>query len=376
MPPHTHKPRVVVLISTAIVGGPAKGLLQVIPELARRGRFQVVLCTFANRDDPETPFLEACRALGIDVTILRQRFHWDPGPLTVLRALLAPPGSLLQTHGYKEAVFGVILKRLTGCPWIAFRHGTTEENLKVRLYHRVDRWVSRSADTIVAVSRELGARTVGARERAKVAIIENAVAGEVVRDPKAGQGLRARCEARGLVIGCVGRLSPEKGQNVLLDAAARLWRQGLLFTLVFVGDGPKRDALMVQAQEAGIMGSVRFLGQVARMTEVYAALDLLVLPSFKEGMPNAVLEAMQWRLPIVATSVGALPDMLVHGVSALLVRPGDALAMARAIAGLAQDPDKARRMGAKAHAALYPRFSLERRVQRFERLYDRLLESA
>lgn len=367
-------PRVVVLISTHIIGGPAKGLLQVIPELNRRGRFEVLLCTFANAGEADSPFVAAAREQDIPVVVLRQRFHWDPAPVAVLRELLRPPGSLVQTHGYKEAVFGLAVKRLAGRPWVAFQHGTTEENLKVRLYHRLDRILSAQADAIVSVSRELAGRTVRPRNRRKLTIIENAVEAPPVCGLVRTGSLRESWGAKGWVIGCIGRLSHEKGQAVLLEAAGRLVRQGALFTLIFAGDGPDREALLEKAQTEGVGAHVRFLGHVKRMGELYANLDMLVLPSFKEGMPNVILEAMQWQLPIVSTSVGAVPEMLVNGVSALLVHPGDAMAMARAIGSLMGDRQKATRLGHKAKEALYPRFSPEKRVERFELLYSRILE--
>ncbi len=368
-------PRIVVLISTRIVGGPAKGLLQVIPELRRRGRFEVMLCTFAGRKEPDSPFIRAARERGIRVNVLRQRHHWDPGPLKDLRALVDPPGAIIQTHGYKEAVFGLALKRLSGRPWIAFLHGTTEENLKVRLYHRLDRALTRHADAIVAVSQELASRTLRPRHRSKLTIIENAIERHPQESLVPRRTLREAWQARGWVVGCIGRLSHEKGQAQLIEAAGRLARQGAPFTLVLVGDGPDRDLLQEKAQVEGVGAHVRFLGHVARMDEIYANLDMLVLPSHREGMPNVILEAMQARLPIVSTAVGAVPEMLVNGVSGLLVRPGDPIALARAIAALMSDPEKAARMGRKACEALYPRFSPERRAERFESLYDRVLEA-
>jgi len=366
--------RVVVLISTHIIGGPAKGLLQVIPELNRRGRFEIILATFANTREPASPFVTEARERGIPIVVLRQRFHWDPAPLAALRELVSPCGSVMQTHGYKEAIFGLAVQRLAHRRWIAFQHGTTEENLKVKIYHRIDRFLTARADAIVSVSQELASRTVRPRDRRKLTIIENAVEASPALGIVRRESLRESWVARGCVIGCVGRLSREKGQALLLEAAGRLLRQGLVFTLVFVGDGPDRDLLVEKAQAEGVLASVRFLGHVQRMNEIYPNLDMLVLPSFKEGMPNVILEAMQWQLPIVSTCVGAIPEMLVHGVSAMLVSPGDAMAMARAIGALIGDRDKAVRMGHKAREALYPRFSPEKRVERFETLYSRVLE--
>ncbi|MDA8389470.1 MAG: glycosyltransferase family 4 protein [Gammaproteobacteria bacterium] len=366
------RPRIIVLISTRIIGGPAKGLLQVIPDLLRR-RFDVMVCTFAGIKETPSPFMRACAERRIPLHILRQRFHFDWSPLQEIVGLLDVPQAVIQTHGYKEAVFGLLARRASGKPWIAFQHGTTQENMKVRLYHRLDRRVTCHADAIVAVSRELADRQVAASVRERLCIIENAID----RRPQGTTGKRPAhgpWPAGGPVIGCIGRLSPEKGHAQLIAAARRLAAQGGAFTIVCAGDGAGRRRLESLVAAAGLQARVRFLGQVARVDEVYATLDMLVVPSLKEGMPNVVLEAMQLGLPIVSTRVGAIPEMITDGVSGLLVPAGDVSALADAMAKLMRDPDGARALGQRARAVLYPRFAPEQRLARFEELYGRVLE--
>ncbi len=369
------RPRIVVLISTRIIGGPAKGLLQIVPQLLRRQRFDVIVCTFAGIGEPPSPFIQACREKRIPLRVLRQRFHFDWSPLREIASLLDVPQAAIQTHGYKEAVFGLLARRMSRKPWIAFQHGTTQENLKVRLYHRLDRRVASYADAIVAVSRELADRQVAGSGKSRLCIIENAIEGRP-REFPGRRPVQGPWPADGPVIGCVGRLSPEKGQSLLIAAAGRLAMQHVPFTMVLAGEGPERSRLEGLVAEAGLQERVRFLGQVARIEEVYAGLDMLVLPSFKEGMPNVILEAMQQGLPIVSTRVGAIPDMITDGVSGLLVPAGDVPALVAAMAMLVKNPDHARRLGRGATKSLYPRFSPERRLARFEELYGRVLESA
>ena len=118
--------------------------------------------------------------------------------------------------------------------------------------------------------------------------------------------------------------------------------------------------------------AVRFVGQQKDMDLVYAATDVLVLPSRKEGMPNVVLEGMLAGLPLVATRVGAVPDMLTSGETGVLVPMGDDAALAAALRDVLCDAAFARRIGERARASLFPRFSIAQRAQNVEAVYGEL----
>ncbi len=370
---------VLIVISTHIVGGPAKGLLQLIPQLHATHRVRPLLCTFVRPGAADTPFIRACRQHGIALIQLRQRFNFDPRPLRQLREIIARENvAIVQTHGYKENLFGLALRSFVRKPWICFTHGTTEENIKVRLYHALDSRVVRLADRIVSVSPELTERFLAESCRAKTRLVENAIA---PRPPAVDATRIMEWKARlGLtddpIIACVGRLSPEKGQAQLIDAAAQLQQRGRQFQLVFVGDGPLRAELEDSAMRRGLAGVVHFIGQQADMDLVYNAVNILALPSHKEGMPNVILEAMNYSLPIVSTAVGAVPSMLSDGKEALLVEPGDTVALADALDRVLSEPVFARGLGRAAYQALFPRFSLAQRVNNMEAVYTELLKES
>lgn len=371
--------RVLIVISTRIVGGPGKGLIQIIPELNADGRVLPMLYTFKKRDTADTPFLAACREKGIEAHELHQRFNYDPRPLFALKRIIRERGvQVIQTHGYKENLFGLLLKLTSRKPWICFLHGTTEENLKVRLYHLMDRLVVRFADRIIAVSRELAHRTVSRRQLHKVRVVENAIAARQTEpNPFLVAGWKARNGVgKKPIITCVGRLSPEKGQGVLLEAARRLADAGLSFQLLLAGDGPTRAALERKCERMRLRSYVRFLGEIKEMDLVYGATDILVLPSFKEGMPNVVLEGMSHGLAMVLTRVGAIPEMLRDGVDAMLVPPGDAMALGRALQRLLMHRQSARALGQAAKKAVFPRFSLARRAENLIAIYGELEQEA
>ncbi|MHB1587180.1 MAG: glycosyltransferase family 4 protein [Acidiferrobacteraceae bacterium] len=369
---------VLILISTHVVGGPGKGIIQMVPELQRGRLVDPELTTFWKPDCKESLFMTCCRDHGLAVNALSQVFNYDPRPLIPLIRRVRQGRTILQTHGYKENVFGLIVKQLTGCPWVAFMHGTTDENLKVRMYHRLDRTIVRFADRIVTVSKELARRSVSPSHLRKVRVVPNAIeqrSRDVNRLVVMGWKRRHNL-TRFPVIVCPGRLSPEKGHKVLLGAVHRLVQSGNDFHLVIAGDGPERPNLERLVARLALQRHVQFLGQRRDMDIVYGASDILVLPSFKEGMPNVILEAMANGLTIVASCVGGVPEMVRHEKEALLVPPNDVNALAGALERMVRYPEQARALARAARRSLFPRFSVSERVRCIHRVYQELAEEA
>jgi glycosyltransferase involved in cell wall biosynthesis len=140
-----------------------------------------------------------------------------------------------------------------------------------------------------------------------------------------------RSEASAVTVGSVGRLEIEKGFDQLILAAAELKRAGLEFRVLIAGEGPQRDALLQLIQQLDLGGFVELPGVVTDMLGFYDQLDLFVLPSLTEGMPISILEAMAMGLPIVATTVGGIPELVRDGVEGLLVPAGEPGALAKAL---------------------------------------------
>ena len=176
------------------------------------------------------------------------------------------------------------------------------------------------------------------------------------------------------VIGTIGRLHEQKGHRYLLDAAAAVLRRRTDALFLIAGYGPLRATLEAQASELGIASSVRFLGYRADPAAILAALDLFVLPSLWEGMSNALLEAMAAGLPIVATSVDAAPEQIVHGESGMLVAPANADELAEAITFLSFDRAKAAALGRNARERVEAVFPMRRMTQAYLDLYDSMMQ--
>lgn len=163
---------------------------------------------------------------------------------------------------------------------------------------------------------------------------------------------------------CVGRLSPEKGQPGLLEAFARLKGEGLAAELVLVGDGPEQSALVARTAALGLGACVDFRGRLPE-TETLAAIadaDLLVLPSFMEGLPVVLMEAMALGVPVIAAQVAGIPELVQDGRTGLLFPPSDWDALADAIRRMLGEPEAAERMAAAGRARVMEQFAIDAAV--------------
>jgi glycosyltransferase involved in cell wall biosynthesis len=176
---------------------------------------------------------------------------------------------------------------------------------------------------------------------------------------------------------CLGRLVPAKGQHVLLAAAARLAAEGRSILVRFVGDGPDRAALEQEVRRRGIETSVRFEGSVNqdRVGEYYRRAGVFVLPSFAEGIPVVLMEAMAMEIPCVTTFVNGIPDLIRDGADGILVAPSDDLALAAAIARLIDDGALRKRLGESARMRVIERHNLAQNTERLSAMFRRRLEA-
>jgi glycosyltransferase involved in cell wall biosynthesis len=172
----------------------------------------------------------------------------------------------------------------------------------------------------------------------------------------------------------VANLRPEKGHDTLIDAVPRVLAAHPDAEFIVAGDGPLAPALAARARSRGVAHRVSFLGRSDDVSALLAASDIFVLPSRSEALPNAVIEAMAAGLPIVASRVGGIPELITPGVNGHLVPPGDPPALAEAIVELMDRPSFAHALGWAARARAEREFSFDRMVNRVSSLYLSLIE--
>jgi glycosyltransferase involved in cell wall biosynthesis len=358
--------RVLDFMETSWVGGPAKNLL----EFARRAanprqsvlRANIAIATFHRGSSPASnEFVVACQQTGLDVHFIPERFAFDPRVISAMRELITSyDPEIVQTHSVKSH----FLMRLTAMHqrrhWIAFHHGYTWTDLKTRLYNHLDRLSLPLASRVVTVCRPFASalEDIGVRPE-RIAVRHNSVEAflPVADDRVLELRRRLRIPPDARVLLNVGRLSREKGQVDLIEAISLLRKENSVrkLRLVIVGDGPENQRLKEAARTFAVPDLVVFAGHQGDVTPYYAMADLMVLPSHTEGSPNTLLEAMAAGLPIVATAVGGILEIVTTGKEGLLVEKHNPIALARAIARVLGDENLGRQISvaARSTAAAY-----------------------
>jgi glycosyltransferase involved in cell wall biosynthesis len=363
------------LMATTEVSGPCRGLFQLVKE-AQKAEVRYVLGMFAVRPADTTPAIEEARRRGFRVSVLAQERRYDPKLIPqAWNVVREEDATVLQSHGYKPALLAWCLKHVTGLPWVAFSHGYTSENRRMALYNRLDTWLLRRADRVVVMSHAMGQwmQEQGVAEE-RIQILHNAVDIEDHRPEAEGRAFRSlyRVDTDDLLVGVIGRLSPEKGQREFLRAFKEVVRVVPDVKAVLVGDGQDRPLLETQVAAAGLKNRVIFAGYQRDMSDIYAALDVVVIPSLSEGLPNVLLEAMLHRKAVVATAVGGIPEVIPSVLSSLLVSPGDLGALARGMIRCLRDPALRLTYGELGGDHVRQHFSPARRAQQMVDLYRSL----
>ena len=222
---------------------------------------------------------------------------------------------------------------------------------------------SRGADAVVAVSQSVASRLVDG----KATVIYAGV-------PTPTAKLSQDRSDSSIVLGAAGRLVEVKGIEYLLRAVSLLHREFPALRLEIAGSGPLRETLEAEVERAGLQQHVKFLGWIDDIGNVLPRWSVFVLPSLDEGFPIAALDAMAAGIPVVATSVGGVPELIYDGISGCLVPPRDVDALASRIRSLLCDPALRMRIGAAGHTRVRDHFNPAQMIESMARLYDELLE--
>jgi glycosyltransferase involved in cell wall biosynthesis len=376
--------RVLAMMEAASVTGPAKNLIGFGRWLntaeGQRTGIRLSIATFDRNAgaDKADSFIGTARAAAIDMHVIQERRRFDVGVIPQLRRIISATNpDIIQTHNGKSHLLIKLLPKLRArCVWFAFQHGYTATDLKLRVYNQIDRLTFRSADRVVSVCQAFAPALVnfGVRPDKIRALHNAAVAATPSSDGDRTELLDRLGIGRGeQVILSIGRLSREKGHADLVRAVGSLPSTLRDWKLVLVGIGPEREALERLAISLDIGDRVIFAGHTSNVSRFYSIADAFVLPSHSEGSSNVLLEAMMARVPIVATSAGGNVEILLDGISGLLVPIGDSPNLADAIARLLQDRTLALRCVESAYVRAANDFSLERYRARLLSFYDEAL---
>ena len=354
--------------------GPVGGLervLQALPIGQRKRGHRVRVALVVRAAEERDGFVAPLLAAGVEVDMLRLPARAYLQERRLIRELCARfRPDVVHTHGYRPDVLDAGIARSMGVPTVTTVHGSSRTRGLVRLYELVQFAMFRKFDAVVAVSRPLvrSLSRCGVPSH-RIHVVPNGWDGcaPAWDRPVARQALGAPVDR--FLIGWVGRLIPVKAADVFLRALAELG--DMPWSAAVVGDGVERCRLERLAGTLGLGSRVTFHGKVDDAARLFPAFDMFVLSSRTEGTPIVLFEAMAAGVPVVATAVGGVPDV-VSCTEALLVPPQDPVALAQAIRTALLDPGATHARVTAARARLTREFTLARWVARYDAVYQQV----
>jgi glycosyltransferase involved in cell wall biosynthesis len=333
------------MIEANSISGTAKAVLEFAKEAAHDHpgvpKIELSILTF-DRGQSENFLTKAIRDTGTPHDIVFERRRYDTKVIPQLRAAMEKRHTDLI---WSNSVKSHFLVRWTGLNrsrrWVAFHHGYTSTDSKVRIYNQLDRWSLQSANFVLTSSaafvKELVRKSV---QLSQIHVQHMPIRPFATVSEKEKLELRHQLgfDERTRVLLCVGRLSREKGHADLIRAFPKMLELSgdLSLRLVLVGEGPERPRIERLRHSLNLTDFITLAGQQDNISPYYGIANVFLLPSLSEGCPNVLLEAMAAGVPVVATEVGGIPEVVTNGRGAILVKKHDPAGLASAAVQLLQ----------------------------------------
>jgi len=371
--------KIMHLIATNFYGGPEKQIVEHLLRLNRISLYEGILGSFLE-GGRKNELLGKTQEAGIQSFGIPMRNPFDIKALFILaREVREKKVSLLCTHHYKAVVMGWLVAKWYGIPVLNYSRGFTAENRKIAFYEWLERLFVRRMDGIISVALGQKKRLEGfGINHPKHWVVHNGV--RIEFDPNSDVcEIRKRVFKRfnipadGILAITVGRLSPEKGHRYLLNAIARTDFHRNNTYYLFCGNGVCRDNLEVHAKSLGVSEVCRFVGFRRDMHEIYPSIDFLILPSLTEGLPNVVLEAFSYAKPVLATAVGGVPEIIIHGENGFIVPKQNVEVLALYLNKLIKNYELRKKMGMSGYQRVKSEFTFDRQTEKLLQIYQKFL---
>jgi L-malate glycosyltransferase len=366
------RPRVLHLITSFEIGGTERQAVELLKRLDGE-RYDVHLAVLRN----EGPFYKALEARFPNVPEFPLTSFYDANAVKQLlrlrRLMIREEIEILHAHDFYSSIIGAAAARLSGVRVIA-----AQRHLKLS-DRRVHKWATRIIHRLahrILVNSEAIRDYIIEHDGAplhKIVVIRNGV--EPVSRPNSHEEV---CKELGLdpgvtLVGCVARLQEVKGHRFLIEAAAAVLRTRADVHFVLVGDGLLRSEIENQAATLGIADHVHLLGDRSDVSRLISGFDLVVLASLHEGLPNAVMEAMRARVPVVATAVGGTKELITDGETGYLVPPSNSAALAERVTFALVNKEVSRRVALRGLEYVKDIFGMNKMVESVGTLYQELM---
>ncbi len=369
--------RVMHITRLTNIAGSERHLMSLLPGLVEAG-FDVSCVMLEDPARPVDAFAAHMVENGVSVHRIPMRWHLDFTTWADLREYIEEwEPHIVHTHLVHADFYGLLVADAAGAPLLISSRHNDDAFRQRRIFQVTNRWLMARADAVLAISDAIGqfVADVEGIEPDKVHVVHYGldVPEHGISREEARETLRIRSD--GVVFGFVGRLIEQKGVDVLIEAFARASREKPGGALSIIGDGPLMKDLKRLAALRGVGPSVTFHGWVPDASALMSAFDALLVPSRWEGFGLVTLEAMSHRVPVIASRVSALPEIVVDGVTGVLHPPGDPDLLAEAMINGLKDVSVLESYGQAGYERLLNRFTVAAMVAGTAGLYRELADA-
>lgn len=367
--------RILHLISSVGLFGAERIAVELSKSLKKTYHCEPILGVIRNIYNPHEEILEEAIRNDIPYAIFTCRSQLDLQLAFSIRKFIRTNRvDIIHCHGYKSNFYGLLASK-GQVPSVTTNHNWLTAHWKLKTYCFLDSLWIRFFDRIVAVSNEVNEEMLKYKiPEEKIRVIDNGISLERFEKQAETSKMKTQLgfEEKTRVIGTVGSLVIEKGHIYLLEAARQILDVVKDLKFLIIGDGPLRKALEEKSEELGIKKDVIFIGQRKDIPELLTAMDIFVLPSIKEGLPVALLEAMAAKRPIVATRVGAIPRVIKSKDIGILVEPKDISGLQDALTSLINDPERIKLLARGGFNRVSMDFSSDEMCKHYLELYNEI----
>ena len=363
---------VLQLISSSGFFGAENVVVQLAKELGKNPRVNALVGVFQNTWNPHLEILEERLGAGVETATFLARRQLDLKTLKEIRHFVRQKQiDIIHSHGYKANFYARVATLGLDTALVATCHNWPGKDIRSKGYACLDFAILFWFDQVAAVSDEIRKRILrhGVPPQ-KVTIVRNGISLKPFQENDSRAPFRKELGISfdSVVVGTVGRISPEKGHENLLIAAREISEKFQNVVFLLLGDGPLKAKLQREYSSPTIL----FTGYRKDLPSLFSCMDIFVLPSLVEGLPMAALEAMASRLPVVASGVGEVPS-LVGRESGMLVEPNNPAELKRCLIHLIENPTIARIMGEKGYRWVKSRFSADRMALKYREIYREVI---
>ena len=342
-------------------------------------RYKMILICLRSRDGKSDLLKKKAEEIGVNVISVDVNRKMDFSSIKKIRDILKNHHvKILHSHDFKSNLYGLIASKNLGMKRILTAGGTTRDSIVKKFYVYMDEtFTYRFYDYIVAVSREIYDKLLKKNiKQGKVVIVENGIDESLYYyDADRTQNDNYfSINNTNKVFAVIGRLFPDKAHRYFINAFSEIKKNYPTSVALIIGEGPSEEEIRKQIIDLKLEDRVFLCGVRKDMMYVYRNIDYLVLPSLTEGLPYVLLEAMLFKVPVLATDVGGIPNIVINGVTGYLVPAGDVQSLKNGMEKMLNNPEKTREMAEEGYKLVNEKYSARRMAEDYSRLYDSMIK--